>query len=276
MADLYHLLDDLQEETQGTVNDDTTTTTTQDEQELNQDESVDVETRNTDDTDLRQHQRSSLSSSITRTSNVPPALQLEEKKRRQNRQSMVTERTADESVSFDKLTMDSTDMISLSGYMDDNNDEKYNNNDYYDDQDKNDSNNILVVKEKMLAKTQYTQLRQYWINEMNSPELQPYDTELIQSMMEQLIEQDELMEQYNNNGTNQGNENNESAVVVTTGNKNLDALFGSMLRIDTERVKFILCDLLQQRLHKIECHPLYMRNEIQYMSPQEVREEMEY
>lgn len=97
----------------------------------------------------------------------------------------------------------------------------------------------------------YTHLYKAWSQECNAPELLPFDNATVEHMREWLREQDDTQ--------------------VDTGNANMDALFESLLRIDVERIKFLLADLLSRRLQKIEAYPLHMRTLTDRMSEQEVR-----
>jgi len=98
----------------------------------------------------------------------------------------------------------------------------------------------------------YTKLQRMWTQELNSPELLPYDEETIQTLIEAVQQQEERSDD------------------IDTGNANMDALLGSILKIDAERVKFLVSDLLKTRLKKIEAHPLHMREHIDRMSENEV------
>jgi hypothetical protein len=109
-------------------------------------------------------------------------------------------------------------------------------------------------QERQLESLQYTQLYQKWSQELLSPELLPYPEELVESIKSSL-------EQAEDN-------------VVETGNPNMDALFTSIIRIDAERAKFLLADLLKLRLQKIQAHPLYMRSRVDRMSYAEVRHDL--
>jgi hypothetical protein len=103
----------------------------------------------------------------------------------------------------------------------------------------------------------YEKLLHRWSQELHSPELLPFDQETVQTICEALERQESTMDDF--------------LEADQTGNANMDALFHSLLRIDSDRVKFLLADLLKQRLQKIEAHPLYMRECLDRMSDSEVR-----
>jgi hypothetical protein len=108
-------------------------------------------------------------------------------------------------------------------------------------------------KETQLEALQYTQLYQKWSQELLSPELLPYPEELVEAIKSSLEQAEDHF--------------------IETGNANMDALFTSIARIDAERAKFLLADLLKLRLQKIQAHPLYMRSRVDRMSRAEVRDD---
>ena len=104
----------------------------------------------------------------------------------------------------------------------------------------------------------YDTLKTLWTQEIHAPELLPYDQETIQSLTVALHQQEDRIERLMSEGE--------------SGNANMDSLLASILKIDADRVKFLLCDLFQQRLRKIELYPLHMRQHVDRMSPNEVSE----
>jgi hypothetical protein len=100
----------------------------------------------------------------------------------------------------------------------------------------------------------YTQLYSFWRQETQSPELLPFPTDLVDRIKEGIIATA-----------------TDDADPIHTGNQGLDALLTSLVTIDTDRVTFLLADLLKRRLQKIEAHPLsYMETQQDSMSPDEV------
>jgi GINS complex subunit 4 len=115
----------------------------------------------------------------------------------------------------------------------------------------------------------YTHLQQLWTQEIHSPELLSYDDETIRGLTQAVEQQEEHIEdmdlpEYNDEHESTGND------------KNMKALVQSVLKIDADRVKFLLSDVLRRRLTKIEEHPLHMRTLTDRMSDGEVRDPAEY
>lgn len=108
-----------------------------------------------------------------------------------------------------------------------------------------------LVQKDSQTESAYGKLRNLWIQELNSPELLPYDEETIQYLTEAVQAQEDTSE--------------------FTGNANVDALLSSIVKVDSERVKFLVSDLLKLRLWKIQSYPLHMRKNIDKMSENEVR-----
>jgi hypothetical protein len=104
----------------------------------------------------------------------------------------------------------------------------------------------------------YTKLYSFWMQETQSPELLPFPSALV----------DRIQESIANSHAHATDDSNP----IDTGNEGLDALLTSLLTIDTDRVTFLLADLLKRRLQKIEAHPLYMETKLDCMSPHEVSE----
>jgi len=104
----------------------------------------------------------------------------------------------------------------------------------------------------------YTRLYTAWAQECQSPELRPLD----QAVLMELRAAVAAAEDDENDDDNNDNNNN---------NVDVQMLFRSLQHIDLQRVKFLLADLLQRRLQKIQAHPLYMRNLTERMSQAEVR-----
>jgi len=101
--------------------------------------------------------------------------------------------------------------------------------------------------EEDAADLPYSRLKTLWTQELDSPELLPHDEETVRTLTEALKLQEERIEDVQAFGT--------------TGNANLDALTASLLRVDADRVKFVLCSLMRERLRKLEEHPLHYAQE---------------
>jgi hypothetical protein len=107
--------------------------------------------------------------------------------------------------------------------------------------------------------TVYARLQKLWSQELYAPEILPFDDETLQAATHALDSQEEVMDQLQTEGS--------------SSNANLDALMGRILKIDSDRAKFLLCGLLKRRLGKIEAYPLHMRENLDRLSDKEVRME---
>jgi GINS complex subunit 4 len=123
--------------------------------------------------------------------------------------------------------------------------------------------------EQSLEDLPYTQLQHLWTQEIHSPELLFYDDETIRGLTQAVEQQEEDIE--NMDSPDYYNENN-GAGGGGGNDKNMKALVQSVLKIDADRVKFLLSDVLRRRLTKIEEHPLHMRTLTDRMSDGEVRD----
>jgi hypothetical protein len=108
------------------------------------------------------------------------------------------------------------------------------------------------------VESMYTKLQAWWTQELLAPEILPYDSDAVQAMTDAIHDHDEKMARL------QGAED-------SSGNAHLDALMGRILKIDSDRAKFLLCGLLKRRLAKIEEFPLHMRENLDRLSNEEVR-----
>lgn len=98
----------------------------------------------------------------------------------------------------------------------------------------------------------YMKLRTMWTQELYAPELLPYDEEAMASLVEALREHEDALDDQEPTGDH------------------VDALLQSVHKIDIDRVKFLMADLVKLRLQKIERYPLHMRNLTERMSASEV------
>lgn len=100
----------------------------------------------------------------------------------------------------------------------------------------------------------YAQLKRLWKQEMNAPELMPYESETIGLHLELLEGQEETIDKLSDSRMDPA----------------LAPLMASIYKMDADRVRFMLTDLTRTRLDKIEEHPLYMRDMVDRMSDNEV------
>lgn len=122
------------------------------------------------------------------------------------------------------------------------------------DQDNDDGGRFdddLGATPDMAQDEDYARLKAAWIKELLCPELLPYDHETI-SLEQELIE------------------GQEETIDTLTSTKNVDALMAHIYRLDVERTKFIVSDLLVTRLNKLEAHALHNRTMLDRMSDKEV------
>ena len=105
----------------------------------------------------------------------------------------------------------------------------------------------------------YAQLKRLWKQEMNCPELMPYDGETMGLLMELLEGQEETIDKLTEKREN------------TRMDPALVPLITGIYKMDADRVRFMLTDLTRERVNKIEEHPLYMRDTVDRMSNDEVR-----
>lgn len=110
-----------------------------------------------------------------------------------------------------------------------------------------------LVAAQSLTDLPYTRLQHLWSQELHSPELLAFDATTVQDLTEAVERQEEDAENMEFGSDN-----------------NMNALVQSILKIDADRVKFLLADLLRTRLGKIEEHPLHMRTRTENMSENEV------
>lgn len=118
------------------------------------------------------------------------------------------------------------------------------------------------TKEDGVFQQAFDKLHKLWSQELTSPELLVYDEAMVQTIMEALQRQQDVIDELHTAGR---------AGSLSSGNANIDALMASVLTLDADRVKFLLANWLKERLHKIQAHPLYMREQLDRMSDTEVK-----
>jgi hypothetical protein len=89
----------------------------------------------------------------------------------------------------------------------------------------------------------YSKLKSLWARELLSPELLPYEPEIVSSLVDAIADQEDAA----------------ASDAGATGNSNLDSLISSVVRVDAGRCKFLLCSLIRERLRKLEEHPWHLR-----------------
>lgn len=98
----------------------------------------------------------------------------------------------------------------------------------------------------------FAHLKFLWIQEKQSPELLPMDADLIRLQMKRLQEQDDYIE-------------------TLQASCDLSSLTINMFKIDADRMRFVLTDLMRTRLRKLEEHALYnLREMTDRMTEEEV------
>jgi hypothetical protein len=118
---------------------------------------------------------------------------------------------------------------------------------YYYNPDSNDNE-----KQKLVRNELYAKLHQKWLRERHCPELLPYDDEMVRTFLEDFEENQEKLDD------------------LMTSSHADELLMGNILQQDMDRAKFVLSDWLTQRLNKIEQHPLYnLKEKMEDMSEQE-------
>jgi hypothetical protein len=93
-----------------------------------------------------------------------------------------------------------------------------------------------------LQELPYTRLYQSWSHECHAPDLLPFPNDILQPIREGLARYQAYMDEC-------------AEGEVDGANENVTALIHSLLRIDAERVKFLVADLLRRRIQKITRHP---------------------
>ena len=101
-------------------------------------------------------------------------------------------------------------------------------------------------------------LQTVWINELNAPELLPYQEELISDMLEQMSNQQEFLDAMT---TDVENKTEESSFTI------------HFYQMEVDRIKYMIASYLRTRLFKIEQFPLFCNQDLDMRSkcsPQEL------
>ena len=122
--------------------------------------------------------------------------------------------------------------------------------------------------------TPFQRLKLAWKQELACPELLPYDHEVIDYFMELLATQEDVIDNVQQGGVlSLSNTNTNSAGIVrnTEANQMLTSLSVNILKMEVDRIRFILADLSRTRIQKIEKYALHSRTLLDRMSDEEVR-----
>lgn len=109
----------------------------------------------------------------------------------------------------------------------------------------------------------YSKLDHWWVQELHSPELLPYNDAIVDAMLHSL----EMAEQKDNPTSSSC-----SSCCSTADNGNMKAMLSSIFQIDKERVQFVLSHLIKTRLQKIQQQAWFIaREQTDRLSQREVR-----
>mmetsp|Transcript_34698 Transcript_34698/g.81822 ORF Transcript_34698/g.81822 Transcript_34698/m.81822 type:complete len:289 (+) Transcript_34698:40-906(+) len=118
--------------------------------------------------------------------------------------------------------------------------------DFHDVLDKADQEQCIIPNEV------YGKLHQQWLQERHCPELLKYDQGVVQQLQAQFEDRQRQTDD------------------LVDSQEPVDVLMSNLAQQDLDRAKFVLSDWLTSRLHKIESHPLHMREKIEQMSQNEI------
>lgn len=133
-----------------------------------------------------------------------------------------------------------------------------------DDSLKGDKGILDEEEELPVEDPDYAQLKRLWQQEMNCPELLPYDEDTITLQMELLESQEDSIEKLLEQASSSAPRDSSRT------DPGVASIIASIYKMDADRVRFMLTDLSRTRLAKIEEHPLYMREMVDRMSEQEI------
>lgn len=114
----------------------------------------------------------------------------------------------------------------------------------------------FAVHGSLQERQEYVQLQHWWVQELQAPELLPWDGAVLAPLLEVAFsEQDD-----NNNNNND----------MKQSPNNLQAILNDIRSVDKERVQFVVVNLLQVRLRKIQACPWFYANHKERLSKAEV------
>lgn len=108
----------------------------------------------------------------------------------------------------------------------------------------------FAVKGSLQEREEYSQLQHWWVQELQAPELLPWDGQVMAPMMGAAFSEEE---EYSKDNAN-----------------NLEAILNDIRCVDKERVQFVVANLLQMRLRKIQACPWFYKNNKDRLSNGEV------
>ena len=106
----------------------------------------------------------------------------------------------------------------------------------------------FAVRGDLYEHAEYSQLQHWWVQELQAPELLPWNGEIMAPMLEAAFSEEDEM----------------------AASNNLEAILNDIRRVDKERVQFIVANLLQVRLHKIQACPWFYLEQNERLSQSEV------
>ena len=95
---------------------------------------------------------------------------------------------------------------------------------------------------------EYDQVQRWWVEELQAPELLPWDGQVMSPIMEAAFSDEDLKEP----------------------SDDLEAILNDIRLVDKERVQFVVANLLQARLRKIQACPWFYMNNKERLSKAEV------
>ncbi|VEU40026.1 unnamed protein product [Pseudo-nitzschia multistriata] len=98
----------------------------------------------------------------------------------------------------------------------------------------------------------YEKLHRHWLQERHCPELLGYDEAMVGELRERFEDRQ------------------QQADDLVDSQDPVEVLMANLAQQDLDRARFVLSDWLTHRLHKIESHPLHMREKIERMSQNEI------
>jgi hypothetical protein len=229
MADLYHLLEELEENENGTgdKNDRRLTVETAATEAMSEDYREGGE-------DLEDGEDNSFAASGSRSGTPQIPLALQEAEQRRRLIDAFTE--GDEDDAFDGLQGGKKKTSAYTGTGD---------NDVFGSSDQE-------QQEFHPPNEVFERLHHLWLQERYCPELLEYDDEMVTSLVGQFEERQEGIDQ------------------LLESSEAVELLMANLAQQDLDRAKFVLSDWLTVRLHKIEAHPLHMRDKVHHMSDKEI------
>lgn len=123
----------------------------------------------------------------------------------------------------------------------------------------------------------YETLQHLWIQELNCTELLPYDDNTTSVLLEVLSHQEDTMDQLQEqagrfSGSGSGTLNSSSG--RGSVDPSLASLAAGICKMDSDRLGFVMADLMRTRLFKIEKYALHNRDVLDRMSQGEVRDRL--